>query len=181
VVKLYEDPEQLSKTYERLLIVNISSDHSQQQIFESEIAASLKQEQTEGIPSYTLLDTSDGVTQNQINAVGEQTEADGILVVHITSLDTTMDVVEGRENLRSTCRSGDPYDYFLYDHDFIREPDSVKVAHTVAVVSSLYDGASHKRVWSIQSTCFEKATIIEALTEEAIAIARQLRIDELIG
>ena len=54
------------------------------------------------------------------------------------------------------------------------------MAHTVAVISTLYDGDSHERVWSIQSTCFEKASMSEVLKEEAIAIARQLRIDELI-
>ena len=84
------------------------------------------------------------------------------------------------EQIRMTCRGGDPIDFFLYDHEFIKEPDSVKVAHTVAVISNLYDGDSHERVWSIQSTCFEKASLREALREEAIAITRQLRLDELI-
>jgi hypothetical protein len=54
------------------------------------------------------------------------------------------------------------------------------VAHTVAVISNLYDGNSHERVWSIQSTCFEKASMPEVVREEAIAITRQLRLDELI-
>ena len=180
VVKLYEDPEQQSKTYKRLLIVDVASNHSDQQLFENAIVTRLKQEQVEAIPSYTMLDTSEGVTQDKINEVGDRVEADGILIVHIASLDTTMDTVKGRENLKTTCRGGDPVDFFLYDHEFIKEPDSVKVAHTVAVISNLYDGDSHERVWSIQSTCFEKASMPEVVREEAIAITRQLRLDELI-
>lgn len=180
VVKLYEDPEWSSKTFTRLLIVDIAGDHSQQQMFESEIVSRLGQYQVEAIPAYTMLDTSKGVTQDEINAAGDQVGADGILVSHIASLDTQVDVVEGRETLESTCRRGDPVDYFLYDHEVIAEPDSVKVAHTVMVISHLYDGASHKRVWSIQSTCFKKASLSVALAEEATAIARQLHLDELI-
>ena len=180
VVKLYEDPAQQSKTYKRLLIVDVAGNHTDQQVFENAIVTRLKQEQVEAIPSYTTLDTSEGVTQDRINEVGHQVEADGILVVHIASLDTTTDTMEGREQIRMTCRGGDPIDFFLYDHEFIKEPDSVKVAHTVAVISNLYDGDSHERVWSIQSTCFEKASMREALREEAIAITRQLRLDELI-
>ena len=180
VVKLYEDPAQPSKTYKRLLVVDVASDHSDQNLFESAIVTRRKQEQVEAIPSYTLLDTSDGVTQDRINEVGVQVDADGILVVHIASLDTRTDTVTGREELKMNCRGGDPVDFFLYDHEFINEPDSVRVARTVAVISNLYDGESHERVWSIQSTCFEKASMSEALREEAIAIARQLRFDELI-
>ncbi|MCH9696210.1 MAG: hypothetical protein K0U72_16970 [Gammaproteobacteria bacterium] len=180
VVKLYEDPEQASRTYNRLLIVDIAADSAQQQMFESEIVARLKQDGVDAIPAYTMLDTSNGVTQEDINTAGEQVRADAILVSHIASLDTQVDIIEGRQVLESTCRRGDPVDYFLYDHEIIAEPDSVKIAHTVAVISHLYDGSSHKRVWSIQSTCFEKASLSAALIEEATAIARQLRIDELI-
>jgi len=180
VVKLYEDPEWSSKTFARLLIVDVAGDHSQQQMFESEIVSRLEQDQVEAIPAYTMLDTSKGVTQDDINAAGDQVGADGILVSHIASLDTQVDVVKGRETLESTCRRGDPVDYFLYDHEVIAEPDSVKVAHTVMVISHLYDAESNKRVWSIQSTCFEKASLSMALIEEATAIARQLRLDELI-
>jgi hypothetical protein len=180
VVKLYEDSAQPSKTYKRLLVVDVASSHNDQQLFENAIVTRLKQEQVEAIPSYTLLDTSDGVTQDRINEVGVQVDADGILVVHIASLDTRTDTVTGREELKMTCRGGDPVDFFLYDHEFIKEPDSVKVAHTVAVISNLYDGESHERVWSIQSPCFEKASMSAVQREDATAIARQLRIDELI-
>ena len=50
----------------------------------------------------------------------------------------------------------------------------------MTVVTNLYDVASRDRVWTIQSTCFEKASMEVVLLDEAIAIVRQLRIDELI-
>jgi hypothetical protein len=181
VVKLYDDPSQPSKIYKRLLVVDVTSDQNQQQLFEDVIVSRLKQEQVEAIPSYTLLDTSKGSTQDAVNRVVDEVEADGILVVHIASTDVSAGVVEGRENMKMTCRHGDPIDHFLYDHEFIAEPDTVKVAHTVVVISNLYDAGSRERVWSIQSTCFEKASLSEAFNEEAIAIARQLRIDGIIG
>ena len=134
----------------------------------------------DAIPIHTRLDTSKGVSQADINRIADETGADAILITHIASVDTKMDVVEGRKDIQSTCRGGDPLDYFLYDHDIIVEPDSVKVAHTVVVVSNLYDGRSHERVWSIQSTCFGKDSLAEVMGKEASAIARQLRIDELI-
>ena len=180
VVKLYDDPGRVSKTYKRLLVVDISSDHSQQQRFESEIVMQLRREQVDAIPSYTHLDTSDGLLQDDINRVAEAVGADGILVTHIASVDSSIDIVEGRSEIESTCRGGDPVDYFLYDHKVIREPDSVKLALTVIVITNLYDAGSQERVWTIQSTCFEKTSMSAALLDEAIAIVRQLHIDQLI-
>lgn len=179
-VKLYEDPAHMSKTYKRLLVVDISSDHNQQQQFENEVVLKLRKELVDAVPSYPHLDASKGLLQDDIDRVSEELGADGILVTHITSVDTSVDRVEGREDIESTCRSGDPIDYFLYDHKVIREPDSVKVAHTVIVITNLYDVGSRDRIWTIQSTCFSKSSMSETLLEEANAIVRQLRIDELI-
>lgn len=180
VVKLYEDPARATKTYKRLLVVDISSDRSQQQRFEDELTSKLRQEQIDAIPIHDKLDTSKGVSQGDINRIGDEMGADAILITHIASVDTKMDVVEGHEEIKSTCRGGDPVDYFLYDHDVIVEPDSVKMAQTVVVISNLYDGRSHERVWSIQSTCFGKDGLSEIMEKEASVIVRRLRIDELI-
>lgn len=180
VVKVYEDPTRTALSYKRLLIVDLSSDHNQQQQFEDEIAGRLRQERVDAIPSYTRLDASNGLRQDDINRLSDEAGADGILVTHIASVDTSVDMEKGREDLKSTCRRGDPVDYFLYDHEMLREPDSVKVALTVVVITNLYDARSHDRIWTIQSTCFEKASIAETLLDEAEAIVRQLRIDELI-
>jgi hypothetical protein len=181
VVKLYDDPAHGSKAYERLLVVAVSSDPDQQQAFEHEIVQGLQREDVGAIPGHTHFDTSNGLLQEEINRASATVDADGILITHVVSVDTDIEKVEGRANIESTCRGGDPVDFFLYDHKVIQEPDSVKVAHTVIVVTNLYDAASQDRVWTIQSTCFEKESMSAVLFDEAKAIVRQLRIDQLIG
>jgi len=89
--------------------------------------------------------------------------------------------VEGRVDIKAECREGDLEDYFLYDYEVLKEPDTVRVALTVVAVTNLYDSGSGERLWTIQSTCFEKATMHEVLSDEAEAIANQLRYDRLIG
>jgi hypothetical protein len=180
IVKLYDDPARAAKTYKRLLVVAISSDYRHQRQFESEIVQRLRQVQVDAIPSYPDLDASSGLLQNDIDRAGQAAGADGILVTHVASVDTSVSMLEGRADIESTCRGGDPLDYFLYDHKIVREPDSVKVAHTVVVITNMYDAGSRNRVWTIQSTCFEKTNMSDVLVEEANAIVRQLRIDQLI-
>lgn len=179
-VKLYEDPSRILKTYERLLIVDVSADRKMQEQFENEVVLGLNRAGVDAIPSHTRLDASDGILQEDINSLSDELGTDGILITHIASVDTTMDHEKGREEILSTCRGGNPVDFFLYDREVLTEPDSIKVAHTVVVVTNLYDAGSRARVWSIQSTCFEKASMAEVLMDESKAIVRQMRIDKLI-
>jgi len=116
----------------------------------------------------------------QIDAVTRDTQSDAILVAHLVSASVDAEFEEGRVDIKSTCRGGSPVDLFLYDREELREPDSVRVAHTVTMVSYLYDVRNEKRVWTIQSTCFDKADFDSVLRQEADAIVRQLRADDLI-
>lgn len=179
-VKLFEDTSRVPKTYERLLVVDVSSDHEMQVQFENEVISGLKRAGVEAVPSHHSLDASDGVLQDEINRLSEELGTDGILITHIASQETMIDRDEGREDILSTCRGGNPVDFFLYDREILKEPESIKVAHTVVVITNLYDSASRQRVWSIQSTCFDKASMAEVLLDETKAIVRQLRIDNLI-
>jgi hypothetical protein len=179
-VKLFEDPSRVLKPFESLLIVDVSTDRTMQEQFEDEVVRGLRRSGVDAFPSHSRLDASDGILQDDINRLSDELGTDGILITHIASIDTTLDFEKGREDVLSTCRGGNPVDFFLYDREILTEPDSIKVAHTVVVVTNLYDAVSRERVWSIQSTCFEKASIAEVLLDETKAIVRQLQIDRLI-
>ena len=179
-IKLFEEGDRERSSFGRLLVVDLSSEPVLRQQFEDELVSRLAQENVDAIASHSHLKNDDGLLQEDINRVSTEVDADGILITHIVSLETTAERKEGREDIVRTCRQGDPEDYFLYDSEVLKEPDSVKIAHTVVVVSNLYDVASRERIWTIQSTCFEKESLAEVFIDEAEAVVRQLRIDELI-
>jgi FlaG/FlaF family flagellin (archaellin) len=180
VVKLYEDPERKTGSYENLLIVGISNDRNLQQLIEDEVVRRIRAQQVDASPSYPQVDSSAGVLQGDIDRLSEQVGADAVLITHIVSVDANVDSQEGREEIQATCRRGDIFHHFLYDHEILKEPDSVRLAHTVVAITSLFDAATQRRIWTIQSTCLNKADLAEAIYDEAMAIARQLSIDELI-
>jgi len=180
VVKLYDDSGG-DRHFSRLLVVDVASDADSRQQFEDLVADELHGIGAEAVPAHTLTGPKTTLTQAEINAAATKAGADGILVTHIASVTMASEREEGRTNVVAECRGGDLADYFLYDYEELKEPDSVRVAHTVVVVTNLYDAASGNRVWTIQSTCFEKDSLEEALIDEAGAIARQLRIDRLAG
>lgn len=180
VVPLYQADSIDGAPYGRILVLNVASDRQQQADFETEIMRRLRAEGTNPFAAHRLLASGEPIEQAELDRVSADVGADAILVTHIASLDTEVDIDEGRTDIVSECRGGNPLDYFLYDRTTITEPDSVRLAHTVTVISNLYDAHTRERLWTIQSTCFEKSSMPEVMLEEALAIVRQLKRDGLI-
>ena len=181
VVKLYDNSARASRTYERLLVISVVGDIGTRRRLEELISGHLETANVTAIAGYTETGLKTEMLQDEIDAAARNANADAILITHIVSVDTRLDIDTGRTDILSECRGGDPVDYFLYDHRELKEPDTVKIAHTVVAVSNLYDASDGERLWTIQSTCFEKASMDEVLREEAKAIVRQLQIDKLVG
>ena len=181
LVKLYEDPSADDRKYQRIFVVGIAGDANARRSLEDLISENLRDAGVVAISGHTMTGAKTILLQDEIDAAARQSDSEAILVTHIVSVDTTAEKQEGRTDLTSVCREGDPADYFLYDYEELKEPDNVRFAHTVVAVTSLYDVAEGERIWTIQSTCFEKATFDEVLIEEAEVITRQLQLDNLIG
>ena len=181
VVKMYEDAAVGDTRYEHVLIVSVASDVGQRRRLEELITGHLGDAGVAATAAHTRIGLTPTILQDDIDSAARELSADAILITHIVSVETSARRVEGRVDLVSECRGGDPVDYFLYDHREIKEPDSVRFAHTVVAVTNLYDVDTGRRMWTIQSTCFEKASMDEVLREEATAIVRQLQVDALIG
>jgi hypothetical protein len=181
VVKLYDETARSNHQYERFLIIGIAGDEETRQRLEDMIVEHLRAAGADAVPGHAETGMKTALLQEEINAAARHANADAIMVTHIISVDTKTEIEEGRIDTVAECRGGDPADYFLYNYEELKEPDSVKLAHTVVAITNLYETIDGKRVWSIQSTCFDKASMNEVLVDEAKAIARQMRIDNLIG
>ncbi len=181
VIKLYDSSTRAGQQYERLLVISVAGDTGTRRRLEELITKQLESANIEAIAGYTETGLKTAMLQDEIDAAAQNANADAILITHIVSVDTRLDIDPGRTDILTECRGGDPLDYFLYDYRELKEPDSVKIAHTVVAVTNLYDSSNGERLWTIQSTCFEKASMDEVLQEEAKAIVKQLQIDKLVS
>jgi len=181
VVKLYDETGDSSRQFEKFFVVSIAGDSLTRRRLEDMITSQLQAAGGSAISAHTRTGVKTTLLQEEINTAAEAAGADAILITHVVSVATTANMEEGRVNVTAECRGGDPADYFLYDYEELKEPDSVSIAHTVVVVTNLYAAREGKLLWTIRSTCFEKETMDEVLLQEAEAIARQLKIDKLIS
>ena len=181
VIKLHDETASVATGFESFLVVAVTSKRDSRRQFEELITAQIREAGSNATAAHTRTGTSTTLLQDEIDSAARDIGADAVLVTHIVSVDTTTESQEGRTDILAECRGGDLEDYFLYNYEELKVPDSVRIAHTVVAVTNLYDAESGARLWTIQSTCFERSTMHEVYFEEAEAIARQLRIDNLIG
>lgn len=180
IEKLYTDPEAHLAKYGNLLVIGIAGDADRRQRIEDLIVARLTDDRVSATAAYTRLGTSPVLLQDAIDEAARSSQSDGILIAHLVSASETPRHREGRVDVKTECRGGNPVDLFLYEHEELREPDSVTVAHEVTMVTNLYNAGNGKRIWTVQSTCFDKAEFDAVLRQEAKAIVRQLRTDGLL-
>ncbi len=181
VIKLHDETSSVADGFSNFLVVAVASDADSRREFEDLISARIRDAGGNALSAHTRTGPKTTLLQEEIDSAARDTGADAILVTHIVSVDTQAETREGRTDVLAECRGGDPADYFLYDYEELKVPDDVRIALTVVAITNVYEATSGSRLWTIQSTCFEKATMGEVFYEEAEAIARQLRIDKLIG
>lgn len=180
VIKLYDDSARTDKTYGKLLVISVAGDTGTRRRLEELVTTNLMAADIAAVAGYTHTGLKTGLLQEEIDAAAKNAGADAILITHIASVDTRVSIEPGASIL-AECRGDDAMQYSLYEQGELKQADSVTLAHTVVAVTNLYDSADGKRLWTIQSTCFEKASMDEVLQEEARAIVRQLRIDKLVS
>jgi hypothetical protein len=180
VVKLHHDKSQPGAPYDKLLVVSLATDIEGRRRLEDLLSNDLTGAGTAAVPAYAIKGLTPSVLQQDIDDAAAEVSADAILITHIVSVDQEVEFEEGRTEVLFECRGGDPADYFLYDHKELKLPDDIKVAQTVVAITNLYGSIDGARIWTIQSTCFDMASMDEVLQEEAKAIVQQLRHDRLI-
>lgn len=180
VIKLHDESAGLDKKYERLLVISVAGDAGMRRRLEELITSNLQAADISAVAGYTETGLKVSMLQDEIDAAAKSANADAILITHIASVDTRVTVEPGGSVL-AECQGDDTMQYSLYEQDELKQDDSVQVAHTVVAITNLYDSKSGRRLWTIQSTCFEKASMDEVLQEEARAIVRQLKIDKLVS
>jgi len=179
VIDLYENFDYLGHRYSYVLVVNTEQRKNDRERFESMQASALRDVGSKAVTSHSVVGFDVVVTEEVLAEAISKSGADAVLITQIVSNEISTSKIEGRVRINKECRKVEFYDPFLYDYAEIQEPDSTSISHTVVVVASLYDASNNERLWTAQSTCFDRQTRDEVLLDQATTIAAELRRDWL--
>lgn len=181
VIRIHEDADLQGRSFSRFVVAEMSPSGVDRRQFEHIVAAALRAESVAAVARTADQADAARLTREALQEAARSADAEVVLLTRIASVETETTMREGKVEVLAECRQGDIYDPFLYDYDEIRSPDTIEISHTVTVIASLYDPGDGRRLWTIQSTCFDRQSREEFMIEEAQTIVRHLRRDGLLA
>jgi len=181
VVRLYEDPAFERGPFTNVLVVGVHTNATLRRRFESNVAERIRANGIVSTPSLNFMRAADEISRDSLVAIVEREGFDAVLVTRLVDQQTRVETRAGRVTAAAQRRDDVPLaDFFRYDYVEYRDPMEITTVRTVVLVSDLYDVATEQRVWSAETTSFEKTRVDEIIDGIAAALAGALRSDGFI-
>lgn len=172
-------PELPNAPYTKILIVGATPNRESDRMIEEGLRRELSEAGVEPI-SFVRRSTSTRPTEDAVAALVSETGADAVLVVSGRFEGVEIERRDERVDVDRRVRGGSLLDFFRYDYKEVASPAYSDVTLDVVFVSDLYDAATRRRVYSVESSTAHGATSYEIITAESEAIVERLEKDGLI-
>ena len=181
LVKVYEDVGFDARPFDHVLIVGAYNDIILRRQGENALAAVIRATGSEATPSLTVMEAASGLDRNSVVAAAGRAGADAMLVTRVLDVEHRIIEVSGQATTVAQRRDDVPLvDFFRYDYVTYADPMTYSAVRTVVLSTDLYDVNSENRIWSVETTAFEKETTSEIIDGASRRLAAQLRADGLI-
>jgi hypothetical protein len=168
VVKMYQDPA-FDGSVSNVLVVGIHADSNVRIQFENAVVRALRTAGATGDASIARMGSAQEITPATLVAAARRADADAVLITRVASVET--------HDADATTTFVEYFRAYASHQD----PLPVVTTHTVVVKTDLFVVASQARVWGVESTSFEEASLFGVIDGIAQSVTSQLRADGLIG
>ena len=179
-------PASADTPYEKVLVIALFGSFDPRRYLEKEIVLQLAGLGTDAVASTTMMDSRTPVIRDTFVAMVDKIDADSVLVIQLTNLDTV-----GTEKTRrpeTTYNVWPTYYYNVWQVELTEymEPPGMEYAHSLVLATQLYSVAEEKPVWAIESIFkivqeMDEIRDYENYIKQARAIAKQMSRDGLLA
>ena len=180
VVKSYQNPTFTGGAFAKVLIVGAHENVNARRHFEEALAAELTAARTGAASSLAVMGVDAAINRESLVAAARQTASDAVLITRLLDMDSRAEIGGGRVEADAERKDDGLADFFRYDYVTYRDPLEITTIRTVVLSTDLYNVADEAKIWSVESTTFEKETLHDIVDDAAHAISRQLARDGLI-
>jgi hypothetical protein len=180
VVKVYEKADRAAAPFSKILVVGVHDDAAIRRDFEDALAGALVGTGTPAASSLATMGADRALSADTLATAAQETNSDGVLITRLVDSQVRVEVEGGRATAEAQRRNDiTMVDFFRYDYVEYQDPMTVTTVRTVITASDLYAVNDRSKVWSVESTAFEKETAREIIDDISAAIVRQLERDGL--
>ena len=181
IVKVYEDRAALVGPYSLILVVGAHEQAATRRTFEDSVVRALAALGTEARSSLTVMDEAQAIDRESVVAAVREAGADAVLVTRVVDIEAQTEIEQGQTQTELARKSDVPLaDFFRYEYVESADAMTATTVRTVILETDVYDAASEKKVWGVESTSFDKQTAYGVIESVARAVSAELARDGLI-
>jgi hypothetical protein len=159
--------------FSNMLVISVAGDYESRALFERSIVSEFAASQGQTSAYFTVVGRQPQLDRNSLETAILSRKFDAVLLTRL----------KGQEQAELVANRpvGQLFDLFGYDYAELNTPARIEQAPAITFVTELYSTADRKKIWSIESLSFDKATATDLINEQAATIADQLRKDDLLA
>jgi hypothetical protein len=180
VETLYRSPASGAAPFGKVLVVGVHENAALRQRFENAVVTALGGG-TQAVASVTLTDAERALDRDMVVAAAQSSGSDAVLVTRLLDVKYRADVEQGAGVSQARRRDDAPIaDFFRYDYVTYQDPMTVTTVADVLLGTDLYSVATEAKVWSAESTAFEKNNVNDVIASVSGELAERLRAEGLV-
>ena len=181
VVKIYEDAAFAGDPFNRILVVGAHEEVGNRRQFENSLVTVLNENGPVAVASLSVMQADEPIDRDALIVAVRETGADAFMITRLLDVESSSTVEGGRVTAEAQRRNDIALvDFFRYDYAEYRDPMTVTTVRTVILLTDLYNVADEAKIWSVESTSFDKASVYGVIDGASRGITDQLRRDQLI-
>jgi hypothetical protein len=155
-----------------LLVISVAGDYDSRALFEDRLTAAFSDSNSRIAAFYTVVGRHPFLNRTALETAILSRKYDAVLFTRLKG--------QEREELVANRPVGQSFDLFGYDYPELNSAMPIEQASTITFVTELYTTDSRKKIWSIDTLSFNKATATDLITEQASTVAAQLMEDHIL-
>ncbi len=181
VVKIYEDAAFAGSPFNSILVVAAHEEVGNRRQFENSLVRVLNENGPVAVASLSVMQADEPIDRPALLVAVRETGADAVMITRLLDVELSTTVEGGRVAAEAQRRNDIALvDFFRYDYAEYRDPMTVTTVRTVILLTDLYNVADETKIWSVESTSFDKASVYGVIDGASRGITDQLRRDRLI-
>jgi len=160
------------RDFSNMLVVSVAGDFQSRRMFERNFVTAAAELEGKATGYHTVIGRRPYLTRDALDAAIKSRGFDSVLVVREKG--------QEREELAPGRPVGRGFDLFGYDYDELNSGDSIEQSAAITFIAELYSVAEERKIWSIESLSFDKATATDLIDEQAATISQQVIKDRLL-
>lgn len=158
--------------FTNMLVISVAGDFQSRQLFERLFVATTAEREGKATGYHTVIGRRPYLTRDALDIAIQSRGFDAVLLVREQG--------QEREALAPGRPVGRGFDLFEYDYAELNNGDSIRQSTAITFIAELYSATERKKIWSVESLSFDKATATDLIDEQAATISQQVIKDRLL-